>query len=59
MPPLLLAQVLSTTITTLTVVLIFCTTAAETAVGNWLYTYGVREVSLIPSVLLLLLLLPY
>ena len=38
-------QSLSTLVTVFTVVLIFCTTAAETAVGNWLYTYGVREVS--------------
>lgn len=37
-------QFLSTTVTVLAVVLVFCTTAAETAVGNWLYTYGVREV---------------
>mmetsp|Transcript_9121 Transcript_9121/g.15934 ORF Transcript_9121/g.15934 Transcript_9121/m.15934 type:complete len:507 (-) Transcript_9121:653-2173(-) len=34
-------------ITTVAVVsLVFCTTAAETAVGNWLYTYGVREAGL-------------
>uniref|UniRef100_A0A7S3VJM8 Major facilitator superfamily (MFS) profile domain-containing protein n=1 Tax=Dunaliella tertiolecta TaxID=3047 RepID=A0A7S3VJM8_DUNTE len=40
------AQLLSTVVTVLAVVLVFCTTAAETAVGNWLYTYGVREIGL-------------
>jgi hypothetical protein len=39
-------QRLETATTVAVVLLVFCTTCAETAVGNWLYTYGVRQVRL-------------
>ncbi len=34
---------LELTVTTAVVVLVFFTTAAETAIGNWVYTFSVRE----------------
>ncbi len=38
------AQLLERVTTYTVVVLVFFTTAAETSIGNWLYTYGVRQV---------------
>eukprot|EP00197_Chlamydomonas_leiostraca_P016237 CAMPEP_0202862632 /NCGR_PEP_ID=MMETSP1391-20130828/3606_1 /ASSEMBLY_ACC=CAM_ASM_000867 /TAXON_ID=1034604 /ORGANISM="Chlamydomonas leiostraca, Strain SAG 11-49" /LENGTH=432 /DNA_ID=CAMNT_0049542195 /DNA_START=154 /DNA_END=1448 /DNA_ORIENTATION=- len=37
------AKLLSNVVSTAVVTLVFFTTAAETAVGNWIYTYSVRE----------------